>query len=411
MSRSVKDLRELINVSRLSYRDDDEDDELYHSSSPESLQEFGDIPLEGTQPALPKRRNRDLIPLSSKEKRVSPPLSAGSSGRGSPLPPIGASSTTSPPSSEKTSPVQSIAAANTSRVISARRKDHKTSKPNFDCILLYMDSTVVGDWLTKANSLIKQLTSWLHDNDNFIQFAHFWLSEMPRSKQRELIEMEFSILLEEICYAFGAGLEGGSVSRQDICAFARAVFWEYPEKFRNSETKDFFLNILLCLCSGRKNNYRVLLSDVQCSTSNKQFVQLVLATRAFAIVSICSGVLEFFKAAFDRSMYKEAADDSLVSKSVVAIATEFAFQAVRKDLPDVVDHLLKNYSLQHYTLKDSGGKSLTFAAVLSGKENMLRHLLKVIKSKTKKKVIKYKKFKLQWNENLSAFSVQTIYLY
>ena len=391
MSRSVKDLRELINVSRLSYRDDDEEEELYHSSSPESLQEFGDIPLEGAKPALPKRRNKDLVPLSSIEKSVSPPLSAGSSGRGSPLPPIGASSTASPSSSERNSPAQSISAAN--RVISTRRKDLKTSKANFDSMLLYMDSTVVGDWLTKANSLIKQLTSWLHDNDNFIQFAHFWLSEMPTSKQRELIEMEFSILMEEICFAFGAGLEGKSVSRQDICAFARAVFWEYPERFHNSETMDFFLNILLCLCSGRKNNYRALLSDVQCSTSNKQFVQLILATRAFAIVSICSGVLEFFKAAFDRSTYKEATDNSLVSKSVVAIATEFAFQAVQKDLPDVLDHLLKNYSLQHYTLKDRGGKSLLFAAVLSGKENMLGHLLKVMKSKTKENILKYKKKK------------------
>lgn len=389
MSRSVRDLRELINVSRLSYRDDDEEEELYHSSSPESLQEFGDIPLEGAEPALPKRRNKDLVPLSSKEKSISPPLSAGSSGRGSPLPPIGASSTLSPSSSERTSPAQPISAAN--RVISARRKDLKTSKANFDSMLLYMDSTVVGDWLTKANSLIKQLTSWLHDNDNFIQFAHFWLSEMPTSKQRELIEMEFSILMEEICFAFGAGLEGKSVSRQDICAFARAVFWEYPEKFHNSETMDFFLNILLCLCSGRKNNYRALLSDVQCSTSNKQFVQLILATRAFAIVSICSGVLEFFKAAFGRSTYKEATDNSFVSKSVVAIATKFAFEAVRKDLPDVLDHLLKNYSLEHYTLKDSEGKSLLFAAVLSGKENMLEHLLKVMKSKTKENIIKYKK--------------------
>lgn len=395
MSRSVKDLRELINVSRLSYRDDEEEEELYHSSSPESLQEFGDIPLEGAKPALPKRRNKDLVPLSSKEKSVSPPLSAGSSGRASPLPPIGASSTASPSSSERTSPAQPISAAN--RVISTRRKDLKTSKANFDSMLLYMDSTVVGDWLTKANSLIKQLTSWLHDNDNFIQFAHFWLSEMPTSKQRELIEMEFSILMEEICFAFGAGLEGKSVSRQDICAFARAVFWEYPEKFHNSETMDFFLKILLCLCSGRKNNYRALLSDVQCSTSNKQFVQLILATRAFAIVSICSGVLEFFKAAFDRSTYKEATDNSLVSKSVVAIATEFAFQAVRKDLPVVLDHLLKNYALQHYTLKDSEGKSLLFAAVLSGKENMLGHLLKVMKSETKENISKYKKFKLQWN--------------
>ena len=41
MTRSVKDLSELINVSRLSYRDDDEVDEL----SSDSVQVFGGIPL------------------------------------------------------------------------------------------------------------------------------------------------------------------------------------------------------------------------------------------------------------------------------------------------------------------------------------------------------------------------------
>lgn len=83
----------------------------------------------------------------------------------------------------------------------------------------------------------------------------------------------------------------------------------------------------------------------------------------------------------------------MILLSTKAIATEFAFQAVWKDLPDVLDYLLKNYSLKHYTLKDSGGKSLIFAAVLSGKENMLGHLLKVIKSTTKENVIKYKKIR------------------
>ena len=377
MSRSVRDLRELINVSRLSYRDDDEEDELYRSSSPESQQEFGDIPLEAPQPALPKRRNKDLAPLNLKEKPVSPPLSSGSSGRGSPLPPIGASSSISPSSSGRNSP---IATSRYQDGNGARRKDVKRSKPNFDSVLFYMDSTVVGDWLTKANISIKQLTSWLHYNDNFIQFTHFWLSEMPRSQQRELIEMEFTILMEEINFAFGAGLQGGSVSSQEIEAFARSVFWEYPEKFHSSETKDFFLKILLCLCSGKKTTYRALLSDVQCSTSNKQYVQLILGTRAFAIVNICSGVLEFYKQAFNRISYEDVVENSLVSKSLVAIATEFAFQAVRKDLPDVLDYFIRNYSLQHYTLKDNSGKSLIFVAVLSGKENMLRHILKVVNS-------------------------------
>ena len=381
MSRSVKDLRELINVSRLSYRDDEEEDELRS----ESVQDFCSIPLEVSQPTLTKRRNKDLTPLGSREKLVSPPLSSESSGRGSPLPPIGSShsiSSNNSPSSNssgRNSPACHSPAAG-DRVISTRKKDFKPSKPNFDNILFYMDSTVVGDWLTKANDSIKQLTCWLHFEDNFVQFAHFWLSEMSRSKQRELIDMEFSIIMEELYFAFGAGLKGGSFAHEDIDAFARAVFWEYPEKFHSSETRDFFLCVLLCLCSGRKNNYRVLLSDVQCSTLTKQFVQLILATRAFAIVNVCTGVLEFFKTAFQRSSYTDLVCNSLVSKSLVTIATEFAFQAVQKEFPDVLDYLIRNYSLQHQTLKDSGGKSLIFTAVLCGKEKILEHLVKVIRS-------------------------------
>ena len=71
-------------------------------------------------------------------------------------------------------------------------------------------------------------------------------------------------------------------------------------------------------------------------------------------------------------------DNSIGSKSLVAIATEFAFQAVQKNLPDVLDYLIRNYSLNHQTLKDNGGKSLLFTAVLSDNEGMLQHLLKVI---------------------------------
>lgn len=378
MSRSVKDLREIINVSRLSYRDDEEEDELCSASN--STQDFGGIPLEASQPTLPKR-SKDLTPLCTKGKHVSPPVSAGSAERQSPLPPIGLthniSSNSSPSSSGRNSPAANHLTMNGDRVIPACKKDVKPSKTNFDNILHYMDSTVVGDWLTKANDALKQLSSWLHHDDNFVQFAHFWLSKMPTSKQRQLIDMEFSIFMDELGFAFDAGLKEGSVTRTDIDTFAHALIWEYPEKLNSSETRDYFLNILLCLCSGKRNNYHALLSDVQCSTLIKQFVQIILATRAFAIVNICSGVLEFYKAALPKSSKTESMCNSLVSQSLVAISTEFAFQTVQKELPDVFDFLIRSYSLQYQTMKDSEGKSLIFTAVHSGKEVMLAHLLKM----------------------------------
>ena len=370
MTRSVRDLRELINVSRLSYRDDDERDELRCDYSSDSDQDLTEVPREVSKPELPMRKNKDLTPLREKEKPTSPPLSSGSSGRGSPLPPISTlpNPSMSPVTSGRTSPVNhSLESRN------LHRKKHV--KPNFDSVLLYMDFTVVGEWLTKANSAIENLTSWLHYSDNFIQFAHFWLSEIPSQKQRELVEMEYSILMEEICFAFGAGLQVASISRQDVNEYISAVFWEYPQKFLGSRSKYFFLNILVCLCSGKKNNYRALLSDVQCSTSNKQVVQLILATRAFSIVNMCSGVLEFYKKMSKRNNFQEVTKNSLFSLG--DFAREFVFQAIKMDLPDVLDYLVKSFSVRPHILKDRGGKSLIFAAVLSGKENMLHHLLKV----------------------------------
>ena len=376
MTRSVKDLRELINVSRLSYRDDDEVDEL----SSDSAQVFGGIPLEVSQPTLPKR-SKDLTPLCAKGKCVSLRTSPGSSGRDSPLPPIGSiqsvSSSSSPSSSARNSPEVGHHTRNEGRVTSARHEDVILSKANFDNILIHMDSTVVGVWLKRANDSIKILTSWLHGADNFVRFAHFWLSEMPTSKQKQLIDMEFSIFMDELEFAFGAGLKGGSISLTDINNFAHAILWEYPEKINSSESSDYFLSTLLCLCSGRKNNYHALLSDVQCSTLVKQFVQLILATRAFAIVNICTGVLEFYKGTFPSHSNIQSSCDSLVSKSLVSLATDFAFQAVKKEFPEVLDFLIQGNSLQHQSLKDSEGKSLIFTAVLSGKEIMLEHLLKV----------------------------------
>ena len=49
------------------------------------------------------------------------------------------------------------------RVTSARYKDMKPSKANFDNILLHMDSTVVGVWLKRANDSVKSLASWPYD--------------------------------------------------------------------------------------------------------------------------------------------------------------------------------------------------------------------------------------------------------
>ena len=64
---------------------------------------------------------------------------------------------------------------NEGRVTSARYKDMKLSKANFDNILLHMDSAVVGVWLKRANDSVKILASWPYDGRWQLRCAHFWL--------------------------------------------------------------------------------------------------------------------------------------------------------------------------------------------------------------------------------------------
>ena len=376
MSRSVKDLRELICVSRLSYREEEGRDELGSSNSDEDF----NVPQQHVSaPKLPKRKTKELSPLEKEEKLVSPPLSAGSSGRGSPLPPIRKSSATSPDGSGRSSPVN---CSENGQGLSVRRRKIKPARTNFDSILLYMDSTVISDWLRRANDAVKDLTSWLHAGANFVHFAHFFMSEIPSSKRRELVQMEFGIVLEEVNFSLKAGIDSREVTLQDLDSFMSAVLWEYPRKFCDSERGKFFLGILVCLCSGRKENYKTLLSNVRCSTTNKQFVQLILATRSFAVVSLCAGVINFYKQVSGRKSCASASSkDSLFSKDIVDVVMDFAFQAVHQGLADVLEYLLQSFELDPCSVKGKDGKSLLFSAVISTQEEVLRFLLKVTNRK------------------------------
>ena len=369
MNRSVKDLRELICVSRLSYRGEEEDEELHNSNSDEdSLSSHQPFPA----PRLPQRKNRELSSLDKDEKLVSPPLSAGSSGRGSPLPPIGKSPITSPNSSSRVSPVEC-----NNRGLPAHSQKPKQTKPNFDDVLMYMDSTVLSEWLRRANDDVKELTSWLHAGDNFVSFAHFFLSEISNSKRRELVQLEFSIITEEVSFSFKAGTDCNQVTARDLDAYLSAILWEYPQQFSESRCAKTFLTILVNLCSGRKDNYRTLLSNVRCSTNNKQFVQQILATRAFAVLSLCSGILKFYKQITQQACNSSLGKDAPSGKDIIELVTDFAFQAVRKGFVDVLQFLLENFKLDPQTMKARDGKSLLFTAVICTQGEVLGFLLKV----------------------------------
>jgi hypothetical protein len=119
---------------------------------------------------------------------------------------------------------------------------------NFDYILLYVDASVVSEWLNRANRSLKKMFKWHRDNkdsyfndetnpkkllkyESFIRFCNFWLGggtsfgssaskELNGNKQkvmfsekqrRNLIEMEYSIICDEVVQAFQIGKNSFSI--------------------------------------------------------------------------------------------------------------------------------------------------------------------------------------------------------
>ena len=372
-------------MSRLSYHGEEENHNSFLASkTSEKDSNANPVPKETTLITSEFSSNADKKTSQTKVlSPISPPITTGSSGRGSPLPPIrksssGSSDSSSPATSGRASPQSPLSekgpGTRPSRPISSMTRNHTLLKTNFDSFLVFFDATVLSEWLTRANETVAALTSWLHTENNCIKFANFWLTQVSPSKRSELVAMEFSIVMDEVQFAFGVGLQDKELTLQDILTFMSAVVWEYPQKFSSSESGAFFVDLLMCLCCGRKENYKALLADVKCSTSNKQFVQFILATRAFAIVNFCSGVIDFYKQI--HSLTKSSGHKELPVCNKDLIALDFAFQAVQNGYVEVFNYFVLNHDIKPDS-QTADGKSFLLTAVLSGQVEVLRYLLKV----------------------------------
>jgi hypothetical protein len=110
----------------------------------------------------------------------------------------------------------------------AESEESTTSKNgNFDQMLTYIDASVVSEWLNRANRSLRKMHHWHQDNrdlydkpnktpqdqikyESFIHFANFWLgcnktSKLDHRQRRQLLEMEYSIICDEVIQAFQIG--------------------------------------------------------------------------------------------------------------------------------------------------------------------------------------------------------------
>ena len=354
MSRSVKDLRELINISRLSFHgedglhESDERDEIV----PHNLFQNGE--------------NSSLHPdaklstcLIKPAENIEQPRTSLRNGHFKPLPAINSSKTSKECVINKTD--------------SKLEPDLAYQKCNY--ILQYIDGSVVSSWLHRSNESVQWLSKWVSTKEFFVWFAKFWLTEMDRQKQGELVEMEVGIILDEIAFSVQDGLRCKKVSQQDVMSFFLLIVWEYPSKICGPQSSMFVLNTLATLASGRKDKYRTLLSNVKFATKTPEQIHWILSVRAFALISVVTALVKFYASLIGHCLPNQDTDDS--SEWHTKSIEDFAFDAVRLGCLNVLVYLVGEQNLKMSGLKNKDQLSLLFCAVTCGQAEIVRYILKV----------------------------------
>lgn len=422
--RTIRDLRDFINVSRLNYNYDDEDDE---SSPVGAIASAATVTTKTTSIGNSKQI---LKPISSnktpqvKNERVGGESSSKVNlllNRNS-VPRLSVNNTTKSiivdDNKTRKSLVlsKSIVVSNLNDIIDFSSNSNNGDEidngggydilaveGNFDQMLTYIDTFIVSEWLNRSNKNLNEMFSWLEENkcSSFIHFADFWLTKINDKQRRDLINMEYSIIVEEISQAFLIGMESDKLSHRDVTNLLKAVFKEYPLALLSFRGLYLLLDYVDILCSDRKDDYKKLLSDVKCKTLNKQYAQWLLSIRSFALVNLCSSVVKFYQNAtsepsvLDLLRAKSAPSTAAGSKKSEDKKQKYPISMEMSFISTSIDVKLKSYKecvfkndyaeVLHYLIvtkkldpleKDEHNRTLIFLAVMNDQPKILNYLIK-----------------------------------
>lgn len=375
MTRSVKDLRELICVSRLSIRDSDDDDDydllrplsslsIYGESSAGLVNGNGDfaVPRPPSSARGPSRLRSGERPQSAQSKSLSEYSSFNF--RTTPLPPVGGGSRPSSSSGSSSG--------------SDRPGSGEAPSNNFDDILQYLAEVAITEWLQRTTQMLNELTVWCQDLDHFVDFAQFWLTEFPDSQRLGIYKLEIGIIADELIAALGDAYKEGKIRPSDISRVVSAVLKEYPTKLCSVQGPHVFLDVLDTITSHQKTQeYKRLLTDTKASTRNGTCAQSLLALRAFTLVSVWTSVVNFYKTVSQEVVGAEGGVTSPHKKPLGSedqVAQQRLFLAVRKGHVSVIYYFLRN-AIVKPDVRDDKGRTLTFAAVLANQSSVLHYLI------------------------------------
>ncbi|XP_038274556.1 protein FAM220A isoform X5 [Dermochelys coriacea] len=185
---------------------------------------------------------------------------------------------------------------NLSAAVSSKDSSHLLFSPErgrLDKAFNHFDSTSVTDWLEKVYSSISDLGVWCCTGDNFVHFAHFWLSELQYNQKRQLSELEMGIIEDELQLAFLKKLDS-ELQPSDLHSILAATLSEYPMGLLSNQKLYIFLDYLNVMSSEQTTGYKKMLSSIKYTTNNPQVTQWLLAVRAFVLANLWHAVVKGF---------------------------------------------------------------------------------------------------------------------
>lgn len=393
MTRSAKDLRDIINVSRLSIRTSSED-EYSSDDIPINLESKNDMKLNqylnNRRTSAMEESSFDTLPIQTRPKSAARNRDANSfyQNRPSTAPngykenpaatyPTNSGRNTVPGVNYKITDAEML---NKYTPIPPISKPIKNSKQkNLDNLFPYLDTTIVNGWLEELNNKLDYINKFMKKSNNFLEFANFFLVDLPSEKYKELLDLEFSIILDQLKYAFHAGFSEDAISPKDLYTLATSVIKEYPKKLKKEKKgPELLLNITLIFCSEKDETYRKLLRNVNCFTDNKLYIQWLLAIRAFGLIGFITGIFKFFEniQQLQEIFNNKIEESDSVDKDILSL-DKLAILCIKKDYMRVLRFFCNHGHVSLERVRDRKSRNLLFVAVAEGNTEAINYLVKV----------------------------------
>ena len=373
MSRAVKDLRELINVSRLSFRDEENSVDHSYSSllhSPDlerglqrtgvAEEEAGRSFTKGHSP-LPCGTSRSA-PVHQASRGHAAPHKV----RSSPVHPQGVSAAQVAPSH--------YSALDFHRPLGGDAVGSHAAEGTAEDVVARIDKEYLKELLAQSSSNVAALSLWWADPVKACKFMHFWLREIDERKRLELLQMEYSIVREEVQALFAVPLATGDVKVTQTHGLLHAVLHEYPSAFCGANGRKVVIDVICLLASEKRDEFKKLLTDVHLSSRSKPAIESFLSLRSFGLVSMMHSVICFFckTAHLDLPRGDVAAVDESDSSRCSLVHC-----AVSSGFTNVLQYLWQK-DRHSFAVVDDHGRSLVFLAVQQRQLDALKLLLEKV---------------------------------